>query len=938
MINILRKGARMHLPRVIALPALFMLIAGMSLGLLGCAGESEAPLTPLEISITDIPFDDGSSAVVSWRHFDASSARRYDFYYSTDPESLEQHIEDLEPISRSQQEAIYEVQDSNACKLIGPEYYLVLEETDGEAPVAMVVEATPETRDSLKQIGELIVGTESGFCPNGRDNRELKFAKGKFFRVQPSEEQLENVQRTLAKTTLKADSTGLSLGEGRGGLILELSPAQAEIEFVKAGERIVPYSDKQSDLLFKYGHEVVAIITEDSRYSISSDIIQAYIVKKLEAGKEYHYKVIAVNEKGDESEPATGTFTPQDEPPMPPAGAMAVLDSTDGRLLMTWMGFNPGLAYFRDVDHYEILRYSPEDSLQEGGEVLATLNADFERHMLSGNFGEEDMFYIASLDNAGQRSPGEPFGLEMGTFEEPGMVRNLGLHDVINDDGSGLSVRWGVPTAGITLNVQDFTPEYSSFNVPEGYYLFDGELVTFEDDSLIPEQALPVKSARQWVPPEAYTVTFRYDIYSNDNEKIYYGKLRVDEGEWTEDYKELGFINLTDFPAGEHVFEVWLLDKNGRELENPEAHVTRTFTINQPGLLQDEDDGEYVEIWRGNEAVEEKDELLLEATPNFDPKTQTTFEMVGQRGVLENQHQDNWPDSLRDVGSYYYFARVIGPDGSYKDSEILGPMTPTSNYFHTEKTIVLVLVILFVIFVNYFLAAARKGKDFYLRPIAGISHLDEALGRATEMGRPILYVLGLTGISDIATLAGLTILGRVAKKTAEFQTRLIVPCYDPIVLIIAQETVKTAYMDAGRPDAYNEDDVFYAAGSQFSYAAAVAGMMVRFKTAANFYMGMFFAESLILTETGSLSGSIQIAGTDAVTQIPFFITTCDYTLIGEEIYAASAYLSQDPLQVGSLKAQDMLKAIYMAVIVIGTISMTSGFLWFINLFKVRLGE
>lgn len=158
------------------------------------------------------------------------------------------------------------------------------------------------------------------------------------------------------------------------------------------------------------------------------------------------------------------------------------------------------------------------------------------------------------------------------------------------------------------------------------------------------------------------------------------------------------------------------------------------------------------------------------------------------------------------------------------------------------------------------------------------------------------------------------------------------------MLIIAQETVKTAYMDAGRPDAFNEDDIFYASGSQFSYAAAVAGLMVRFRTAANFYMGMFFAESLILTETGSMSGSIQIAGTDAVTQIPFFITTCDYTLIGEEIYAASAYLSQDPLQVGSLKAQDWLKAIYMVVIVLGTISMTSGFLWFVNLFKIRLGD
>ena len=38
---------------------------------------------------------------------------------------------------------------------------------------------------------------------------------------------------------------------------------------------------------------------------------------------------------------------------------------------------------------------------------------------------------------------------------------------------------------------------------------------------------------------------------------------------------------------------------------------------------------------------------------------------------------------------------------------------------------------------------------------------------------------------------------------------------------------------------------------------------------------------------GNAAGAIQIAGTDAVTQLPFFITTCDYTLIGEELYAAS---------------------------------------------------
>lgn len=935
---IIRKGARMHLPRVKTLSILFLLVVGIWLGLLGCAGEVKPPPPPTEVSINDIPFDNGANVAIQWRHFGVSSARRYDIYYSTDPDSIKNYTDKMEPLSRSLQATIYNVEDSTECKIVDKEYYLVLEETETGLPQAKVIKATPENRDSLEKIGELIVATESEFCPKSRDDRELKLALGKFFRVKPPEGELEPQEKTLEKSTLEADSAGLSVAEGRGGLVLELGHSEAEKEFIQKGERILPYSEEKAVFLNKYGRQIVAIVTEDTRYNLSSEIIQTLIAGELKAGEEYHYKILAVDQKGNKSEPVTGTFTPQDEPPMTPSNTQAVLDTTDGSLLMTWMGYNPGLAYFLDVNHYEVRRYSEEDSLMEGGELLGQFNADFGSNIFSGNFTLEDMFYIASYDSAGQRVTSQPFGVVPGEFSKPDMVRNLKLQDVENDDGSALAVLWGVPTAGITINVKDFTPEYAPIDVPEGYYLVDDELVKFEADSLIPENALPVHTARQWVPPDTYKITFRYDMYLNDNDEVYFAKMRVDSGEWNVDYEELGFMNLPNLPAGEHVFEVWLLDENGNELENPEAHVTRTININEPGLIRDHGTQEYVEIWRGNKPVEKKDNVILKGVPNFDPENKYTFEKVAQRAIRSHQQTDNWPDSLRDTGKYYYFARVVGPNNAYKDSEIMGPKTPTSNYFHKEKTVVLILVILFVAFVNYFLAAARRGKDFYLRPIAGISHLDEALGRATEMGRPIIYVLGLGPISDIATLAGLTILGRVAKKTAEFQTRLIVPCYNPIVLIVAQETVKTAYMDAGRPDAYNEDDVFYAAGSQFSYAAAVAGMMVRFKSAANFYMGMFFAESLILAETGSLAGSIQIAGTDAVTQIPFFITTCDYTLIGEEIYAASAYLSQDPLQVGSLKAQDMLKAIYMAVIIVGTISMTSGFLWFINLFKVRLGE
>ncbi len=97
---------------------------------------------------------------------------------------------------------------------------------------------------------------------------------------------------------------------------------------------------------------------------------------------------------------------------------------------------------------------------------------------------------------------------------------------------------------------------------------------------------------------------------------------------------------------------------------------------------------------------------------------------------------------------------------------------------------------------------------------------------------------------------------------------------------------------------------------------------MREKPAACFYLGTFYAESLILAETGNSVGAIQIAGTAEPSQIPFFVAACDYTLIGEELFAASAYLSKNPREVGSLKGQDMLKLVIIAVTVIGTLLVT----------------
>ncbi|MCB5266961.1 MAG: hypothetical protein LHW46_02485 [Candidatus Cloacimonetes bacterium] len=246
-------------------------------------------------------------------------------------------------------------------------------------------------------------------------------------------------------------------------------------------------------------------------------------------------------------------------------------------------------------------------------------------------------------------------------------------------------------------------------------------------------------------------------------------------------------------------------------------------------------------------------------------------------------------------------------------------MMPISNWFDTNKFVTLIATILFCIIVVVFVSLSKRGKDLYIRPIAGLQEIDNAIGRATEMGRPMLYCMGHGSLSDVATIASMGILSLVAKKAAEYDTKLIVPCYDYIVMPIAQEIVREAHYAVGRPDTYDRNNVFYLTNVQFAYVAGVNGIMVRERAATNFFMGYFSAEALLMTETGNAVGAVQIAGTDAVTQIPFFITTCQYTLIGEELYAASAYLNREPMLLGNLKAQDYFKFVITSIVLVGAI-------------------
>jgi uncharacterized protein DUF6754 len=276
---------------------------------------------------------------------------------------------------------------------------------------------------------------------------------------------------------------------------------------------------------------------------------------------------------------------------------------------------------------------------------------------------------------------------------------------------------------------------------------------------------------------------------------------------------------------------------------------------------------------------------------------------------------------------YFYRVSAAGPGGITPAASVTGPVKATSQWINQTRWSVLVLTALFFGFVLYFIASAQAGRVPFVRRIPGIDAIEEAIGRATEMGRSVLYIPGILDIDDIQTVAGLVILESVARLTAKYETPITVPVTYPIPFTIAEEMVKSGYLHAGRPEAYDPNSVRFISPEQFAYVAAVGGIMLRDRPAAHIFMGAFYAESLLLAETGFQTGAIQVAGTANVHQLPFFVVACDYTLIGEELYAASAYLSKEPKLVGALKGADWMKLTIISLIVVGCILETAGVHW-----------
>jgi hypothetical protein len=99
-----------------------------------------------------------------------------------------------------------------------------------------------------------------------------------------------------------------------------------------------------------------------------------------------------------------------------------------------------------------------------------------------------------------------------------------------------------------------------------------------------------------------------------------------------------------------------------------------------------------------------------------------------------------------------------------------------------------------------------------------------------------------------------------------------------------------------------------------AYAASVMGTLGSARVGVNVMVGAFGDEYLLLGEAGVRRGVEQFGGAADPAVLPFVVATADEPLLGEDIYAAGAYLGGKPWHLGSLWAQDLVRWLIVLVI------------------------
>lgn len=239
-----------------------------------------------------------------------------------------------------------------------------------------------------------------------------------------------------------------------------------------------------------------------------------------------------------------------------------------------------------------------------------------------------------------------------------------------------------------------------------------------------------------------------------------------------------------------------------------------------------------------------------------------------------------------------------------------------------------IMVILTVL--AYYLA--RQGKVWDIRPLEAFELINEGIGRAAEMGRPIVVLPGISSLRSAQTMAGLTMFGEISQKAADIGVTTTTVTSSTQTVAALEAIAGDVYSRIGKPELYQPGKyVKWFGGGQFVYAIGAAGHILEEKPGFVVQVGYFLSDVIVVGETASRVGALQIGGTADQSGLPLMAICCDSILFGEEIYAASASITGDVRTIGTLAGEDWVKVILLALMTIGVLAWAAGSEYIYNL-------
>lgn len=242
-----------------------------------------------------------------------------------------------------------------------------------------------------------------------------------------------------------------------------------------------------------------------------------------------------------------------------------------------------------------------------------------------------------------------------------------------------------------------------------------------------------------------------------------------------------------------------------------------------------------------------------------------------------------------------------------------------------------ILLLLMIAAVYFYMDKALKGKELpRIRTIPAVDAIYEGVGRSIEMERPVHFSMGASGgalhTSLVSmTLAALMILRHTVKLCARLGSRLIIHIPGQTEAIpLVEGIARDAYIEEGKPEMFMREDLRYHGYSSTSFTQAVAGSYARDGVGLNVMVGIWYTDCVMPLESSKIYGGLNVGGTARWIMAYAFAMMTDYLLLGEELYAAGAAVSDNPVMVSGIASEEIGKYFSLVILVVGLILMALG--------------